>query len=399
MSLIGTMMQNAAILWHVSEVQTDPKLVALALGGVGLVRLIPVLGLSFVSGIVSDRYDRRWIMIICQVGMGLCALLLGWLAFANVLSLWPIYILAAISSAFGAFDLPARQSIVPALVPREDLPNAFSVNAAMWQAGAIVGPTVAGFIIAGYGLYWAYWINAISFVAVIASLVFMKVQTNVTAEARPPVSLAAAIEGINFVRKSPVVMSSMMLDFFATFFSSATALLPIYAKDILYVGAQGYGILSAAEATGAFLMGLLLTFVPRIPKQGRTLIIAVLFYGLSTIVFGFSTTFLLAFIGLAGVGASDTVSMVIRNTIRQLHTPDYIRGRMVSVNMIFFMGGPQLGEMEAGALAGWLGAPFAVISGGVGCILALALIVRRWPFLWNYDEAPTPVAAPAPAAD
>ncbi len=396
-SIIGTMMQNAAILWHVSEVQRDPKLAAIALGGVGLVRLLPVLGFSFLSGIVADRYDRRLIMLVSQIGMGVCAALLGWLAYAQVESLWPIYILAAFSSAFGAFDLPARQSIIPALVPREDLPNAFSVNAAMWQAAAIVGPASAGFIIAGSGLHWAYWINALSFLAVIASLLLMQVRMTVTAEERPPVSLKAAMEGLQFVRKTPIVMSSMMLDFFATFFSSATALLPIYAKDILFIGPQGYGILSSAEATGALVTGLILTFVPRIHRQGRTLIIAVLCYGLSTILFGFSTTFWLAFLGLAGVGASDTVSMVIRNTVRQLHTPDYIRGRMVSVNMIFFMGGPQLGELEAGLMAGWLGAPLSVISGGVGCLLALWWVVRQWPFLWDYDEAPATTSQTAAA--
>jgi MFS family permease len=194
------------------------------------------------------------------------------------------------------------------------------------------------------------------------------------------------------------VLSSMLLDFFATFFSAATALLPIYARDILYVGARGYGVLSAAEASGAFVVGLILTFVPRIPRQGRMLVIAVACYGLSTIVFGFSTTFLMAFIGLAGVGASDTVSMVIRNTIRQLHTPDYIRGRMVSVNMIFFMGGPQFGELEAGLVAGWLGAPFSVISGGIGCLIALAWVVRQWPQIWRYDQSPELETRPAPAS-
>ena len=396
-SIVGTMMQNAAILWHVSEVQRDPAWAAVALGGVGLVRVIPIIGLSFVSGMAADRYDRRRIMILSQIGMGLCALLLGWLAWANVAALWPIYVLAALSAACSAFDLPARQALLPALVPREDLPNAFSVNAAMWQAAAIVGPALSGFIIDAYGLHVAYWFNALSFVAVIAALVLMHTRSAVAAEERPPVSLAAALEGLRFVRRTPIVLSTMMLDFFATFFSSATALLPIYARNILYVGARGYGILASAEACGAFITGLILTFVPRIPRQGRTLVIAVACYGLSTILFGFSTTFLLAFIGLAGVGASDTVSMVIRNTIRQLHTPDYVRGRMVSVNMIFFMGGPQLGELEAGLVAGWLGAPLSVISGGLGCLIALAWVVRQWPEVWRYDQSPELDSRPAAA--
>jgi len=393
-SISGSMMQNAAILWHVSEVHHNP----IALGGVGLVRVVPVIALSFVSGIIADRFDRRKVILIAQTGMALCALALGGLAFGKTQSLWPIYALAALSAAFGAFDLPARQALIPSIVPRDDLPNAFSVNATMWQAAAIVGPALSGFIIEGYGLHAAYWLNALSFIAVLIAVGLMRVNARVAEEHQPPVSVAAMLEGLRFVRNTPIVLSSMLLDFFATFFSSATALLPIYAKDILHVGARGYGILASAEASGALIAGVILTFIPRIPRQGRTLLISVVCYGLSTILFGFSATFLIAFLGLAGVGASDTVSMVIRNTVRQLHTPDHLRGRMVSVNMIFFMGGPQLGELEAGLVAGWLGAPFSVISGGVGCLIAVLWVAKQWPMLWGYD-LPRGAAAQHAAAD
>jgi MFS family permease len=194
-----------------------------------------------------------------------------------------------------------------------------------------------------------------------------------------------------------MVLSSMLLDFFATFFSSATALLPIYAQDILHVGAEGYGILSAAPAVGATITALILTFVRRIPHQGKVLVTSVLLFGVSTIVFGLSTTFLVAFLALAATGITDTMSTVIRNTLRQLHTPDYIRGRMVSVNMIFFMGGPQLGELEAGLVAGWVGAPLSVITGGIGCVIAVLWIARQWPVLWQYDQFKPSTPAPAAA--
>jgi len=394
-SISGSMMQNAAILWHVSEVDHNP----VALGMVGLVRVIPVIGLSFVSGIIADRFDRRKVMFFSQTGMALCAAAFGWLAWAEVKSIWPIYALAALSAAFGSFDLPARQALIPSLVPPEELPNAFSVNATMWQAAAIVGPALSGFVIDSLGLHWAYWLNAFSFIAVIIALSLMRVKTAVAKEDRPQISFAAALEGLRFVRRSPIVLSSMLLDFFATFFSSANALLPIYAKDILNVGARGYGLLAAAEATGAVITGLSLAFIPRLPKQGRALVIAVFCYGFSTILFGLSTTFLVAFIGLAGVGAADTVSMVVRNTVRQLHTPDHLRGRMVSVNQIFFMGGPQLGELEAGLVAGWFGVPFSVISGGIGCILATLWVMQKWPQLWRYDLPPLgPIPDPKPSA-
>ncbi len=381
-SVSGSLMQNAAILWHVYAVAQSP----LALGVVGLVRVLPVVGFSFLSGMVADSFDRRKVMLVSQTGMAVCALALGALAFTGVKATWPIYLVAALSAAFGAFDLPARQALIPSIVPPEDLPNAFSVNAAMWQSAAIMGPAMAGVVIGRFGLEWAYWINALSFLAVIAALLDMRLKANAPSGERPRVNLASAIEGLQFVRRTPIILSSMLLDFFATFFSSATALLPIYAKDILRVGAEGYGWLYAAEAVGALGISVVLTFLRRIPRQGATLLIAVMIYGLATIVFGFATAFPIAFLALATVGAADTLSMVIRNTVRQLHTPDHIRGRMVSVNMIFFMGGPQLGELEAGLAAAWFGAPFSVISGGVGCLLATLWIARRWPWLWQYDQ-------------
>jgi len=181
----------------------------------------------------------------------------------------------------------------------------------------------------------------------------------------------------------------MLLDFFATFFSSATALLPIYAQDILHVGSRGYGWLYAAPAAGAILLSaVMVRAVDAIDSRGRVLAAAVMGYGLATILFGMSTSFWLSFLALAGTGATDTVSMVFRNLIRQLETPDHLRGRMIGVNMVFFMGGPQLGELEAGLVANWLGAVFSVVSGGVACMIATAWIVARTPALTAYRREP-----------
>jgi MFS family permease len=191
---------------------------------------------------------------------------------------------------------------------------------------------------------------------------------------QPRISLGAAVEGLRFVFAHPLIRSTMLLDFFATFFSSATALLPIFAQDILHVGAQGYGWLYAAPSVGAFIAGLgMLRMADRIERRGWVLLSAVLFYGLATVVFGLSRLFWLTFGCLALTGAADTVSMVLRNVVRQLATPDELRGRMTSVNMIFFMGGPQLGELEAGVVASAFGAPISVISGGLGC-----MVVTLW---------------------
>ena len=199
------------------------------------------------------------------------------------------------------------------------------------------------------------------------------------------ISLAAAIEGLRFVFRTPLIRSTMLLDFFATFFASATALLPIFAQDVLGVGAHGYGVLSAAPSVGAIVASLVMVrLVDHIERRGLVLLWAIAFYGLATVFFGFSQLFLLSFLCLAITGAADTVSMVIRNLVRQLTTPDHIRGRMTSVNMIFFMGGPQLGELEAGLVANAWGPVLSVASGGLGCLLVTALVAARTPQLRQY---------------
>jgi MFS family permease len=386
----GSMMQSAAILWHVS-VLVPPAHRGLALGMVGLVRVVPIVVLSLVAGVVADAVDRRRLLLVTQTGMALAAALLAYVSFAGVRSVWPIYALAALSSAFWAFDGPARQAFIPNLVPRAHLPNAISLNTIMFQAASVVGPALGGLVIGVWGIGWAYAANAISFAFVIGALLMMR---NVPARVReqaasgsraPDLSHHAAWEGLRFVFREPLIRSTMLLDFIATFFASATALLPIFAQDILRVGARGYGILSAAPSVGAILTSVVLVrVIDRIDRRGPILLWSVLGYGIATVLFGLSRSFALTFVCLALTGATDTVSMVIRNIIRQLNTPDEMRGRMTGVNMVFFMGGPQLGELEAGLVANAWGAPFSVITGGLGCVLAAAWVAWRTPSLRAY---------------
>jgi MFS family permease len=205
------------------------------------------------------------------------------------------------------------------------------------------------------------------------------------AGAQNEVSLAAALEGLRFVFRAPLIRSTMLLDFFATFFSSAISLLPIFAQDILRVGAKGYGWLYAAPSVGALTASAaMVPLADRIERRGQTLIWAVVGFGAVTVLFGLSRSFWLTFACLAVTGATDTVSTIIRNIVRQLETPDRLRGRMTGVNMVFFMGGPQLGELEAGAVANWLGATFSVVSGGIGCLLATAWVAATTPELRGY---------------
>jgi MFS family permease len=385
-SFTGSMMQNAALLWHVSLLVPERK--GLALGMVGLVRVVPVAFFSMLSGVVADAWDRRKLLLCTQVGATLVALTLAVLTFRGLTHVWPIYVLAALGAAVGAFDLPARGALVPTLVPREDLPNAISLNTIMFQTASVVGPSLGGLLIAATSVGWVYVANAVSFFFVIIALLMMRdVPVRAASEggSRDDVSLSAALEGLRFVFASPLIRSTMLLDFFATFFSSATALLPIFAQDILQVGAKGYGWLYAAPAAGALITSAVMVGITdRIERRGPTLLWAVAGYGLATVVFGISRSFWMTFLCLALTGATDTVSMVIRNIVRQLETPDRLRGRMTGVNMVFFMGGPQLGELEAGAVANWLGAPFSVISGGIGCLIATAWVAFSTPALRNY---------------
>jgi len=393
LSFTGSFMQNAALLWNVSLL-VPPDRKGLALGAVGLVRVVPIVIFSMISGVVADAWDRRKLMLLTQSGSAVVAAGLAALALAGNTSVWPVYALAALSSAVGAFDLPARQSLVPSLVPREDLPNAISLNTIMQQTSQVLGPALGGIVIASMNVGWAYVFNAVSFAAVIVALLMMRdVPRPEHPASMDAVSWEAALEGLRFVFRSPLILSTMLLDFFATFFSSATALLPIFAQDILHVGARGYGWLYAAPAVGATMMSAAMVLLTsRINRRGAVLLWAVGLYGLATVVFGFSRSFWITFAALALTGVADTVSMVIRNIVRQLETPDRLRGRMIGVNMVFFIGGPQLGELEAGAVANWLGAPFSVISGGLGCMIAVACLAAVTPELRRYRAAPVTTA-------
>jgi MFS family permease len=393
-SVAGTQMQSAAILWHVNQISPHP----IALGAVGLARVFPILLFSLLAGVAADTYNRRRLLFLTQGGLALLSALLGLLTWLHLDSLPVIYVIVAALGAISTFDLPARQSLVPNLVPRGDLTNAFSLTSMAFQTGAILGPAVGGLVLANLGIAYAYWINALTYLAVIAALVRMGdvPQRTMRAEGRPTGPrdfLRNAIDGLRFVRSQPIIFSTMLLDFFATFFSSATALLPIFARQILRVGAIGYGWLVSAPAVGAATAALVVATRRQIPSQGRVLLVAVTGFGFATILFGISHAFWLTFLALALTGVTDGISMIIRNTIRQLRTPDHLRGRMTSVNQIFFMGGPQLGELEAGLVAQVWGAPLSVVSGGIGCLVAVLWVRLRYPQLPAYHGTESVLAA------
>lgn len=382
-SLLGSQMRIVAVNYQVYALtqasgQVDP---ALALGLLGLARVIPIVLTALLSGVVADSMDRRQLLLYASGAALLTSAVLAWSSAGGTVSITLIYVTIAVAALAGAFEMPARQALLPSLVPPEHLSNALSLNVLIWQLATVIGPSAAGVLLATYGVVPVYWIDTVSFLAVIGSLLLMR-PSPVQITTTPP-SLGAAIEGLRFVFQTPLIASTMLIDFFATFFGAALTLLPLFADQVLHVGPRGLGLLYAAPSTGAFVAAALLT-TRTIKRQGVVMLWAVATFGLCTIVFGLSRSFPLTLLALAGTGAADTVSMVIRGTMRQLLTPNELRGRMISVNMIFFAGGPQLGEFEAGVLASLVGAPLSVAIGGALCIAMVGWSAWHWKSLRDY---------------
>jgi MFS family permease len=390
--MIGSQMQHWALFWHISLLSKDPIAVSI----IGGVRFLAVLTFSLLGGLTADRFNRRAIMFITQSLVMAIALVLGLLTVGDRIEIWHIYVLSGVQAAAMAFDLPARQSLMPNLVPRADLPSAFSLQSIAFNTGAMAGPALSGLIIGYLGQEYVYFINAVTFVGVILALIVVgPVPQDAPAKNRLGIraGLVDIRAGISFIRNQPLMLSSMILDFFATFFASANTLLPYFSRYILHVGELAYGWLAAAQSIGAVVVGLVVSQFTELRRQGKLLLGSVVVFGLATICFGVSRAYAVIFIALMLIGAADSVSTIIRNTIRQLNTPDQMRGRMTGINQIFFMGGPQVGEVEAGAVAQALGVPFAIVSGGVGAILAVWLIAARWPVLLRYDREQTDSAS------
>lgn len=411
-SVVGSQMQLVAIDWHIYHLlqgQTygisllgqsfDLNLAALGLGGLGLSRVIPIVVLAMMGGVIADSKERRKVLLVTQSILTIIALILATTTLINYVNILLIYLLSAATAGTAAFDNPARQSLVPNLVPRRHLTNAVSLNTLLFQIGTIVGPAVAGVMLVNFDIGWIYIINAVSFSAVLYALYRMPkygyqeqvipMQTNM--------GVGSFLEGWRFVRSSRIIWGTMLLDFFATFFSSARSMLPIVAAEVLNTNEAGYGILATAQSVGAVIAGTITSLRGDIQRQGYVLLISVAVYGVATALFGMSTWFWLSYFLFALTGAGDTVSTVIRGTVRQLLTPDHLRGRMVSVNMIFFMGGPQLGELEAGVVAALFGAPFAIVTGGIATVVMTLWVAWKYPRLREYRSESEVTVATAPS--
>lgn len=372
------MLMRAAIFWHVFDLTGS----AFHTGLVGLVQFAPTLALTLVGGAVADAYDRRRVMRIAQLPILAAGATLFWVTSSGGASLPVLYgAVFCISCAF-AFDSPARQALVPTLVPLPAFPRAVTYASTVQALAFAAGPALAGLAIArggpqlAYGLYVA--LIAVNWLGIGALR-----PVRASGERRAP-SWHAVREGLAFVRSQPVVLGCMALDMFAVLLGSATALLPVYAEEVLAVGPRGFGVLASSLEVGALATALVMMLRPPAARPGRALLVGVGVYGLATVAFGLATAFPLSVAAYAVVGMADQVSVVMRQTAIQLSTPDALRGRVSAVNLIFIQASNQLGAARAGFVAAATSPVFAVVSGGIGCLVVLAIVAWRIPELRRY---------------
>ncbi|HLD24931.1 MAG TPA: MFS transporter, partial [Patescibacteria group bacterium] len=296
-----------------------------------------------------------------------------------------LLILNAMLIAIYSLDGPARSAFMPSLVKREHYGNAVSLHVIGYNISTVAGPAIAGFIIAYAGVGTVYIVDAVTYLVLLLALLGIRAHGRIEG-IRQPANIQGIIEGIQFVKSKTLIWSTMLLDFFATLFAEATILLPIFAKDILHIGPELLGFLYAAPFVGATLVGVTAASIGKRLHTGAVLLWSIVVYAVGTIIFGVSTHYTLSLLALIIVGAGDGMSAIIRNIARQLATPDHIRGRMVAINQIFFTGGPRLGEVEAGIVAGIFSAPISVVIGGIGTLAVVLIMSLTIPALRTYRE-------------
>lgn len=377
-AVLGTQIQTVAITWHIFELTGDP----LRLGLLGLFRFIPGLFFGFYGGVIADRRDRRSILVVSHIAlMATAAVLMGTTA-AGATTMWIIYGVTMVASAFNGFAGPARQAIIPSLVPRSELVGASTLTNLAMQTAQIAGPALGGVIIGTLGLTAAYAAGTVTFVAVIVAALLIRVRERVVTTTAT--GFLAVKEGLGFLWATPILLAVMSLDFIATFFAASTTLMPIFAEDILRMGPDGLGLLLSAPAVGAVIGSFVMSLAPMPRRPGRGIIVAVLAYGISIFGFGLSSILWLSLVFLAASGAADAISMAMRHTIRNLVTPDEFRGRIAAAHTTFARGGPQLGEVESGILASFIGVQLTVATGGVATIPGCLAMSRLVPELLRY---------------
>jgi len=378
LSALAVQMQNVAVGWLVYELTRDP----FALGLVGLASFLPAVALALVTGHTADRYDRRRILVLCYVVTLATASGLLVIAATGSGQVWMIYGLLLVFGVGRAFANPAGQALVPNLVPPEQLGNAIAWNSTAWQTATIAGPALGG-LLYYFGATVAFGSAALCFLACCVLFGTMKSRPQA---APSEVTWETLLAGIRFIRSRPVVFGAISLDLFAVLLGGATALLPVYARDILDVGPGGLGLLRSMPAVGALLVALWLAQRPLQSRSGLRMFQGVAIFGMATIGFGLSTNIVLSCVCLFLLGAADMISVFVRSTLVQFETPDAMRGRVAAVNSVFIGASNELGEFESGAVAALIGTVPAVVVGGIGTLAVCGLWARWFPALRYRDR-------------
>ena len=374
--MLGSQMQSVAIGWELYERTSS----AMILGGVGLVQVIPVFLLTLPAGHVADRWNRQGTVILTDMMLALCSFGLAVLSYTHG-SIFLIYTCLFLGGVAKAFNSPASDALLPQLIPLEVFSNAATWNSSASQLAAVLGPAMGGGIIAlQKSATWIYVIDAALIVICLRLIAAIPYNKTVRLSTQTP-SLKTLVAGMNFVWHNKVIFAAIALDMFAVLLGGATALLPIFAKDILQVGPTGLGWLRAAPAIGALLMAVTLAHLPPMKRAGIALFWSVIGFGAVTIIFGLSRSFGLSLLMLALSGAFDNISVVIRHTLVQLRTPDELRGRVSAVNSVFIGTSNELGSFESGLAAALFGPTWAVVGGGIGTIIVVLLITLLLPEL------------------
>jgi MFS family permease len=384
LSVAGQQVLTAAAQWEIFE-RTHSLL---ALGLIGLVQWVPIFLLILPAGSLADRYNRRTIVILTQLLFAACSIGLALVSRSQspVILMFVLLFLIGVSRALSD---PAKQSLLPQLVPLRDFPNAVSWNSTVFQIAAMTGPALGGFLIAFFGCPFVYLLDAL------CGLAFFSLIWNIRYSPRPTssesVSFGSLSAGLKFVWNTKIILATITMDMFAVILGGATALLPAISKDILHAGPVAYGWLRAAPPIGAFCMAILIAHLPPMKKSGRTLLWAVAGFGMATILFGLSKWFWLSFLTLFLAGAFDNISVIVRHTLVQILTPDTMRGRVSAVSFIFIHSSNELGAFESGLTAAWFGLVPSVVLGGMGSLLVVLGVMVLWPQVLKLKSLVKPV--------
>ena len=374
----------------------------LAIAALTVFQLVPILLFALVGGSLADAVDRRKMLLATQLGLALCSIALVLLALTGEPPLLALFGIAFVHAGLAAIDQPARGAAVPRLVPPERLPAALALNQLNFQAASIIGPALAGVLIATVGLVGAYLVDVLSFAATIVALLVIAPIPPVGDAVKP--GLAAIREGLRFARRRRPILGSFAIDLIAMIFAMPTALFPVLALDVFRVGPIGLGLLASAPAAGAFLGALFSGWVGRVSRVGRAVVLSVIGWGLAITAFGLTAlvatpaAFVVGLVALAIAGAADMLSAVFRNTIVQLEVPDELRGRVTSINALVVTAGPRVGDVESALLATLIGPAATVVVGGLLCLVGVAALGRWLPdYARHVIDRRAPSSAPGPA--